>query len=192
MRPALLIIDMQKDFVLPDAPLCVAGAFATLPALRCLLDFARTEGWPVFHVVREHKADGSDAEIFRRHFFGEGKAGFCVEGAAGSAIVDELKPQAGEFKVVKTRFSAFYKTSLEEDLAALGVDTVVLSGTQYPNCIRGTAVDALYRDLRVIVVPEACSAATPEVAVANLYDMKNMGIEAVALDRLLAGELSHD
>lgn len=147
MNPALLIIDMQKDFVLPGAPLRVEGALATVPAIRRLLEKARAEGWPVFHVVREHRPDGSDAEMFRRHLFENGGAGFCVAGREGSAIVDELAPLPGEHKIVKTRFSAFYRTSLEDDLRALGVDTVLLSGTQYPNCVRGTAVDALYRDL---------------------------------------------
>ncbi len=184
MKPALLIIDMQKDFVLPGAPLCVAGAWATVPAIRRLLDRARASGWPVFHVVREHKADGSDAEMFRRHLFENGGAGFCVEGRDGCAIVDELAPLPGERKIVKTRFSAFYRTTLEDELRAGGVDTVIIAGTQYPNCVRGTAVDALYRDFRVVVVRDACSAATPEAAESNLRDMSNMGMECVALDEL--------
>ena len=184
MKPALLIIDMQKDFVLPGAPLRVEGALATVPAIRRLLERARVEGWPVFHVVREHRPDGSDAEIFRRHLFENGGPGFCVAGREGSAIVDELAPLPGEHKVVKTRFSAFYRTSLEDDLRALGVETVLLSGTQYPNCVRGTAVDALYRDLHVVVVRDACSAATPDVAESNLRDMHNMGMICVPLDEL--------
>ena len=186
MKPALLIIDMQKDFVLPGAPLCVAGAWATVPVIRHLLDRARASGWPVFHVVREHKADGSDAEMFRRHLFENGGTGFCVEGHDGSAIVDELAPLPGEHKIVKTRFSAFYRTALEEELRAAGVDTVSIAGTQYPNCVRGTAVDAQYRDFRVVVVSDACSAATPEVAEANLRDMSKMGMECVTLDELSA------
>lgn len=59
-----------------------------------------------------------------------------------------------------------------------------MAGTQYPNCVRGTAVDALYRDFRVIVVSDACSAQTPEVAEANIRDMRGMGIVCEPLDRL--------
>lgn len=180
---ALLIIDMQRDFVLPGAPLCVAGALPSVPVVRRLLNQARSRGWPVFHVVREHAPDGSDAEPYRRHLFRAG-GGVCVAGSAGAAVVDELAPLPGERKLVKTRFSGFYRTSLEEELRALGVDTVLVAGTQYPNCVRGTAVDALYRDFRVIVVSDACSAGTPEVAEANIRDMRGMGIVCEPLDRL--------
>ena len=180
---ALLIIDMQRDFVLPGAPLCVAGALPSVPVVRRLLDRARDRGWPVFHVVREHAPDGGDAEPCRRHLFSAG-GGVCVAGTTGAAVVDELTPLPGERKLVKTRFSGFYRTSLEDELRALGVSTVLVAGTQYPNCVRGTAVDALYRDFRVIVVSDACSAQTPEVAEANIRDMRGMGIVCEPLDRL--------
>lgn len=180
---ALLIIDMQRDFVLPGAPLCVAGALPSVPVVRRLLDRARDRGWPVFHVVREHAPDGGDAEPCRRHLFRAG-GGVCVAGTTGAAVVDELTPLPGERKLVKTRFSGFYRTSLEDELRALGISTVLVAGTQYPNCVRGTAVDALYRDFRVIVVSDACSAQTPEVAEANIRDMRGMGIVCEPLDRL--------
>ena len=180
---ALLIIDMQRDFVLPGAPLCVAGALPSVPVVRRLLDRARDRGWPVFHVVREHAPDGGDAEPCRRHLFRAG-GGVCVAGTTGAAVVDELTPLPGERKLVKTRFSGFYRTSLEDELRALGVSTVLVAGTQYPNCVRGTAVDALYRDFRVIVVSDACSAQTPEVGEANIRDMRGMGIVCEPLDRL--------
>ena len=180
---ALLIIDMQRDFVLPGAPLCVAGALPSVPVVRRLLDRARDRGWPVFHAVREHAPDGGDAEPCRRHLFRAG-GGVCVAGTTGAAVVDELTPLPGERKLVKTRFSGFYRTSLEDELRALGVSTVLVAGTQYPNCVRGTAVDALYRDFRVIVVSDACSAQTPEVAEANIRDMRGMGIVCEPLDRL--------
>lgn len=180
---ALLIIDMQRDFVLPGAPLCVAGALPSVPVVRRLLDDARGRGWPVFHVVREHAPDGRDAELHRRHLFGAG-GGVCVAGTPGAAVVDELAPLPGERKLIKTRFSGFYRTSLEDELRARGVHTVVVAGTQYPNCVRGTAVDALYRDFRVIVVSDACSAQTPEVAEANIRDMRGMGIACEPLARL--------
>lgn len=182
---ALLIIDMQRDFVLPGEPLCVAGALPSVPVVRRLLDQARERGWPVFHVVRRHAPDGSDVEPFRRHLFRAGR-GICVAGTPGAAVVDELTPLPGEYTVVKTRFSAFYRTPLEEQLRSLAVDTVLLAGTQYPNCVRGTAVDALYRDFRVIVVSDACSAQTAEVAEANIRDMRAMGIACEPLSRLPA------
>ncbi|MBU1040830.1 MAG: cysteine hydrolase [Proteobacteria bacterium] len=184
---ALVIIDMQNDFVLPGAPACVAGALDTVPVIRRLLDQARGAGWPVFHVYREHRADGSDAEAFRRGLFLQGR-GICVGGTPGADIVPELAPLPGEQRIVKRRFSAFLGTSFDLVLRRLGVSTLVLAGTQYPNCIRGTAVDGLSRDYRVIVVTDACSAQTEAVAQANIFDLVNMGVACVPLGEL-AGAL---
>ena len=180
---ALLIIDMQRDFVLPGAPLCVAGALPSVPVVRRLLDRARDRGWPVFHVVREHAPDGGDAEPCRRHLFRAG-GGVCVAGTTGAAVVDELTPLPGERKLVKTRFSGFYRTSLEDELRALGISTVLVAGTQYPNCVRGTAVVPLSPEDRGVVDGGACRVAAPEVAEANIRDMRGMGIVCEPLDRL--------
>ena len=72
MNIALVIIDMQNDFVLPEAPLCVKGAQATVPTIQKLLDRARAEGWRVIHVIRQHRRDGSDVEIGRAPLFTQG------------------------------------------------------------------------------------------------------------------------
>lgn len=180
---ALAVIDMQNDFVLPGAPACVAGALASVPVIRRLLDLGRAAGWPVLHVYREHRADGSDAEAFRRELFREGR-GICVGGTPGAGIVPELAPLPGEQRIVKRRFSAFLGTQFDLVLRRLGVSTLVLAGTQYPNCIRGTAVDALSRDYRVVVVTDACSAQTEAVAQANIFDLSNMGVACVPLKEL--------
>ena len=183
MRPALLIIDMQNDFVLPDAPLCVRGAAPTVPVIRHLLLDAREAGIPVCHVIRCHNRDGSDVEKMRQPLFSDGP-GICVPGSEGARIVTPLLPLSGEYIICKRRFSAFFQTELDLLLRRLHVDSLLITGTQYPNCVRGTAVDALYRDFRVVVVRDACSAATPEAAESNLRDMSNMGMECVALDEL--------
>ncbi len=182
-RPALAVIDMQNDFVLPGAAARVAGAQATVPAIARLLEKARAEGWAVFHVIRRHAPDGHDAESFRRGLYAQGR-GICVEGTPGADIVEGLAPQPGEAIIVKRRFSAFFGTDFDERLRRAGIDTLVLAGTQYPNCVRGTAADALYRDYRVVVVTDACSAQSGEVAQANIRDMSGMGMICVDVSGL--------
>lgn len=182
---AVAVVDMQNDFVLPGAPACVAGAMATVPVIRALLDHARERGWTVVHVTRSHRADGSDVELFRRDLFRQGR-GVCVEGTPGADIVAGLEPAPGDYRLVKRRFSAFAFTEFDALLRRLGVRTLVVAGTQYPNCIRGTAVDALARDYEVVVVTDACSAQSVEVAEANIFDMRNMGIACVPLRDLEA------
>lgn len=180
MRPALLIIDMQNDFVLPDAPLCVRGAAPTVPVIRRLLMQAREASIPVCHIVRCHNRDGSDVEKMRQPLFTDGP-GVCVPGSDGARIVPALLPLANEYIIFKRRFSAFFHTELDLLLRRLGVDSLILAGTQYPNCIRSTAVDGMSLDYDVTVVTDACSAQTPDVAAANIRDMQNMGITCLPL-----------
>ena len=163
MNIALVIIDMQNDFVLPEAPLCVKGAQATVPTIQKLLDRARAEGWRVIHVIRQHRRDGSDVEIGRAPLFTQG-AGICVPGTKGAEIVDELAPLPDETILRKLRFSAFFQTELDMILRRLKIDTLLIAGTQYPNCVRGTATDAMSHDYNTIVVTDACSAQTDEIA----------------------------
>ncbi len=62
---ALLIIDMQNDFVLPDASHCVAGAVDVIENIEKVLQIFRDKNFPIFHIIREYRADGSDIEHSR-------------------------------------------------------------------------------------------------------------------------------
>ncbi len=177
---ALIIIDMQNDFVLPGAPACVAGAYATVPCVRQLLDFFRAQSWPVFHVVREYRADGSDVECTRLHGFLTDQR-YVVPGTEGCGIVAELAPVAGEYRVVKNRFSGFMNTELDFMLRRIGATQLVICGTQYPNCVRTTIFDAIAYGYPVINVTDATSAQTQEIAEANITDLRNIGVECVTL-----------
>ena len=182
---ALLVIDMQRDFVEPSGALCVAGAAATVPQLARLLSWFREPGHgAVFHVVRAYRADGLDVELARRPAFWRRPA--VVAGTRGAEIVPELCPVAGERVIVKPRYSAFFRTELELCLRALGVRRVVVSGTQYPNCIRATVTDALSLDFEVTVVTDCCSAASAAVAAANVRDMARLGASCVTLNELVS------
>jgi nicotinamidase-related amidase len=175
---------MQNDFVLPGAPACVAGAAATVPAIRRLLEDFRARAWPVFQVVREYRADGSDIELPRLPGFQ--RQPYLVPGTPGGEIVAELAPLPGEYRVVKNRFSAFMLTELDLMLCRLGVADVVICGTQYPNCIRASIFDAVALGYRVTNVTDATSAQTPEVAAANIRDIAHIGVQCVTLDAYLA------
>lgn len=179
MKTALLVIDMQNDFVLPGAPASVAGAWATVPRVREVLDWFRSKKFPVFHVVREYRADGSDIEISRRAGFLAGKL-YVVPGTKGVEIVEALAPVPGEYRVVKPRFSGFFGTELDLMLRTLRVERVAVCGTQYPNCIRATAVDALSHGYVTVVITDATSASCVEVADANIRDMENLGIPCLS------------
>jgi len=178
MKPALLIIDMQNDFVLPGSPARVDGAFATVRRVGELLNHFRSKGLPVFHIVREYRADGSDIEISRRDAFMKGTK-YAVPGTDGVKIIEDLTPMDGEYKIVKQRFSAFLGTELDLVLRSLGIGRLVICGTQYPNCIRATAYDGLSYGYDTLVITDATSASTDEIAEANIRDMLNVGIQCM-------------
>ncbi|KAJ4834102.1 hypothetical protein Tsubulata_041489 [Turnera subulata] len=179
---ALLVIDMQKDFILDDAPMRVDGGKAIVPNVIKTVETARHRGILVVWVVREHDPLGRDVELFRRHKYSAGKLGPTSKGSAGAELVDGLVIKEGDYKVVKTRFSAFFSTHLHSFLQTEGIKNLVVAGVQTPNCIRQTVFDAVALDYpSIAVIIDATAAASPEVHAANIFDMKNIGVATPTL-----------
>jgi len=174
---ALLVIDMQNDFVHEDSPYRVTGARAVVPKIRQVLDAFRNRNLPVFHIVRVHRPDGSDVEIIRQEKFRQHP--FAVAGTHGAAVIDELAPRPGEYVLAKTRMSAFIGTELDLMLRSLGVTVLFVTGIQTPNCIRTTVFDAIAYNYPVVLVDDAAGAASEEVHRANVRDMENIGVQIV-------------
>jgi nicotinamidase-related amidase len=176
-RAALLIIDMQNDFIRDGAPLRIKNAEKILGAVRSSLEEFRRHRLPVFHVIRVHRKDGSDVEIFRKEIFR--KTPFAVEGTRGAAIIAELEPADGEYIIRKTRMSAFMNTDLDLVLRTLCVDTVYVAGIQTPNCIRTTVFDASALNYRTHLIEDAVAAQNEEIHRANCIDMAGIGVGMV-------------
>jgi nicotinamidase-related amidase len=172
---ALIIVDMQNDFVLPGAPAVVAGAAATLPKIKEALDFWHGKKWPVVYLYREYRRDGSDIEITRMESFLRGIS-LCIPSTPGAKIVDAIAPVEGDYLVMKNRFSGFMDTELDFILRRLGISRIAVCGTQYPCCVRSTLVDGICYGYQASCLTDASSAATPEVAQANIRDLRDMGI----------------
>jgi nicotinamidase-related amidase len=181
MDAALVIVDMQKDVL---EGMCGFGK-DIVGNVSTLLNAFRGAGKPVIHVKRVHRPDGVDVELFRVKRFK--KKPFLVQGTEGAEVIDELRPLEGECIVEKQRFSAFFQTGLELVLKRLGVDALVVTGVQTPNCIRATVVDAIGYDYNVVVVDDATNAATPEIHKSNLLDMENMGVRIMKTSELVEG-----
>ena len=174
---ALLIIDMQNDFVEEGAPLRVKGALGIVGNVKKVLDAFRKKGLPIFHIVRVHRKDASDVEITRKEKFL--KNPFAVEGTVGARIIGGLEPLEGEYTVKKIRMSAFLNTDLDLMLKSLGVKNVVITGIQTPNCIRTSVFDAVAYNDNVYLVDDAVAAQNDEIHRANVLDMQNIGVKTV-------------
>ncbi|MGQ1887867.1 cysteine hydrolase family protein [Serratia marcescens] len=157
-RFAVLVIDMQYDFLDESAPVPCEGGRAIIAPLQVLLNFARGAGIPVIYTQESHRVNRVD---FGREL-DYGETLHCLEGSRGVEIIADLSPQVGDQVLIKRRYSAFFATDLDLLLRGIGVDTVVLTGVATDVCVRATAQDAMQLDYRVIV-PRECVAGTRHV-----------------------------
>src|SRR5215207_6614295 len=153
-KTAMIVVDMQNDFVAAGAPLESAAGRAMVPNLQQALACCREEGIPVIYTAHVHRADGCDLGLLG-HAQQIARRDALVAGSAGAAIFSEIAPRDDEIVISKHRFSAFYGTDLEIILRGLGVTTVVITGVTTENCCHATARDAYFRDFQVIFLADA-------------------------------------
>jgi nicotinamidase-related amidase len=176
-RTALVIIDMQTDFALPEGALGAAGVDlsavpAALAAAQRLATAAREAGVPVVFVgLMTSAAEDSPAwaEWMRRR--GDDPAELCRSGTPGAEFVGPT-PQPGEPVVSKLRYSGFHRTELDATLKRLGVDTLVVCGLTTECCVDCTVRDAFHLDYQVFVARDACAAYDPELHDATLRSLE--------------------
>ncbi|KAJ4974279.1 hypothetical protein NE237_007453 [Protea cynaroides] len=181
-KTAMFVIDMQKDYLLPGKFMQLPGGEAVIPNVIKAVEVARQRGILVIWIVREHDSLGRDVELFRTHMYGKEKEGPAVKGSVGAELADGLVIQKSDYKIVKTRFSAFFGTNLHPLLQRAGIDSLVVTGIQTPNCIRQTIFEAVELDYPSIsIITDATAAATPEIHAANLLDMTNVGVATPTL-----------
>ena len=148
-RTALVIVDMQNDFVREGGGLLVPDAEATIPAIRALLELARAHGMRVVYSQDTHRDGDPEWLIWPEH---------AREGSWGWEIVDELAPARDDVVLRKLRYDAFYGTPLDHLLRLWGVDTLVICGTVANMCVQYTAASAALRWYEVVIPRDAISA----------------------------------
>lgn len=144
LRPLLLVVDMQNDF-LDKWP--AARRECLLRSTCDLISSMRSRGHPIVWVRQEFEPDLRDAFLAMK----TNHNSITIRGTRGCEIAGELSIAPSDPVVVKKRFSAFFGTRLEEILAQLRPDTLVLAGINTHACIRTTAIDAYQRDWPVII-----------------------------------------
>ncbi len=146
-EPALIVIDMVNDFLDAwQAPLR-QNFIETMKELVCLI---RSLGRPVIWVRQEFRPDLTDG-------FREMRAKnirITIQATRGAQIADGLEVAACDFVIIKKRYSAFFGTELEEVLARLKPDGLVLAGVNTHACVRMSAIDAYQRDREVVVAAD--------------------------------------
>ena len=174
---ALIIVDMQRDFIEDGGACGVLGADVKplqeiIPRVRALLDLFREAGAVIVHTRYGFKPDLSDLpEPVRqqsRDAGGEyGSAGplgrILTQGEDGFELIPELEPAPGEIVVDKSTFGAFTNTELDKTLRGKGVTHVVVCGVTTQCCVEGTLREAVDRGYYVLTVEDCCGAFEPEL-----------------------------
>jgi ureidoacrylate peracid hydrolase len=198
-KSALIIVDMQNDFVHPD------GAFAhrarenpgkidmpflsgTIPYVKKLADAFRKAGRPVVYIAHVLKPDYSDAQFpYWRAARGanRGNRTFIVENTWGAQVVDELAPQPGEHLVIKKGFGGFSNTPLDTILRNMGVTTCVVSGVTTCVCVSTTVRGGVEHNYRMILVKDAVAEVDRETHDGELKTMQRIFAEVKTADEVV-------
>jgi ureidoacrylate peracid hydrolase len=176
---AILVVDMLNDFLKPGGKMVLDGGEIIIEPIRKLLGEGRKRAMPIVYVNDSHRSGLKEDREFKK------RAEHCIEGTWGAEVIEELRPQQGDFIIRKSRFSGFYETDLDLTLKDLKIDTVVVVGVVTNICVRSTIHDAFFRGYRVIV-PKDCVMATGErEQESSLYDIETHFGEVTVSERII-------
>ncbi len=151
-KTALIVVDMQNDFVKEGGSLVVPTAIETVPHIQALLESARSAGVRVAYTQDTHFEGDPEWQIWPEH---------CRAGTWGWKIVDELKPRPNEIVCQKSRYDGFYDTWLDHFLTRVWqVEHLVIVGTVSSICVLHTAASAGLRWFHIVVPANGISALT--------------------------------
>ncbi len=185
---ALIIIDMQRDFLEPGGFGETLGnnvslLKAAVPPLKAVLAAAREAGMLIIHTREGHRPDLSDAP---KHKVERGEPSLrigapgpmgriLVRGEPGHDIIAELYPEPGEPVIDKPGKGAFYQTDLELMLKNREIDTLLVCGVTTEVCVNTTVREANDRGFRCVVLSDCCASYFPEFHAAGLAMIKAQG-----------------
>ena len=187
-KTALIVIDMQRDFLLPGGfgeslGNDVDRLLKVVPPLAALIAAARSSGLMVIHTREGHEPDLSDcppAKLNRgapsKRIGDPGKYGrILVRGEYGHDIVDELAPIDGEVVIDKPGKGAFYATELQDILAAADISQLLITGVTTEVCVHTTTREANDRGYECLVVSDCVGSYFPDFQRIGLEMIKAQG-----------------
>jgi nicotinamidase-related amidase len=187
-QTALIVIDMQRDFLLPGGfgeslGNDVDQLLKVVPSLAGLIAAARAAGIMVIHTREGHEPDLSDcppAKLNRgapsKRIGDDGKYGrILIRGEYGHDIVDELAPIDGEVVIDKPGKGAFYATELQDILTDAGITQLLITGVTTEVCVHTTTREANDRGYECLVVSDCVGSYFPEFQRIGLEMIKAQG-----------------
>ena len=185
---ALVVIDMQRDFIDPDGFGATLGNNVTplqaiVPAVARLIRTFRKAGLPVIHTRECHRPDMSDCPPAKLNRGSPslriGDAGpmgrILIAGEPGAEIVPELAPAPREAVIDKPGKGAFHATSLESELKQRGIQSLVFAGVTTEVCVQTTMREANDRGYECLLAEDATESYFPEFKAATLAMIRAQG-----------------
>ncbi|MCG7404680.1 MULTISPECIES: cysteine hydrolase family protein [Caballeronia] len=185
---ALIVIDMQRDFVEPGGFGEALGNDVSLltsivPTVAHLIEHARDRGWLVVHTRESHAPDLSDCPDAKRlrgapraRIGDMGPMGrILVRGEPGNAIVDAVAPITGEIVIDKPGKGAFYATRLGEELARCGITHLVFAGVTTEVCVQTSMREANDRGYECVLIEDATASYIPSFKTATIEMIRSQG-----------------
>lgn len=172
MKPALLLVDVQEDFLArpglsPEREVVIAGIAVWLQAFR-------SAGLPVLHLRTQMREDGGD----RMPHWAAAGTRVCVAGSLGVLPPGPLTETVGEPVFSKRFYSGFEDAELQPTLARLGIGHLFIAGLYTHACVRQTALDAYARGMRVTLAADAIASTEPPHAALTLDYLAGRGLSA--------------
>ena len=155
---AVLVIDMQRDFLDPGAPISTPGGVALIPGINRLTARARALEMPVIFTQEMHRADKSDFGIEL-----EFEPPHCLEGTSGMELAKDLDVAPADYRILnKRRYDAFLGTDLETLLRTHRIENLLVTGVCTDICVASTVQHARNLDFRCFVVRDCVAGTSPE------------------------------
>lgn len=185
---ALIIIDMQRDFLEPGGFGAALGndvsrLQAIVPMVKTLQDTFRNLGLPIYQTVEGHRPDLKDCPPSKRlrgnsslKIGDQGPMGrILVLGEPGNSIISELAPLEGETVIEKPGKGAFYNTNLEFLLKTKDISHLIITGVTTEVCVQTTMREANDRGYECLLVEDATESYFPEFKQATLDMVRAQG-----------------
>lgn len=174
---ALIVVDMQNDFVRSGAPLEVTSALGTVPAQKTLIEAFHKHHLPVvytkfishphYYLLWEWSPQCQPPtkccwKGHQRFYKDIGASRDCTD------VIDELRPASADIIIEKFGYGAFHETTLDKTLRSLGVSSLVITGTVTQICVEETAREAFHHGYRTTLVEDGVSSFAPDLHAATL------------------------
>jgi len=154
---------MLNEFV--HGRLGFGAAKRIIPNIKRLISVARSLNIPILYICDSHEQGDYELTVWGPH---------AMKGTKEAEVIEELKPEKQDIIIEKRTYSGFYKTTLEDKLRELNIDTLILTGVHTHICVQHTAADAFFRGFQIIIPTDCVAAISEDAHESSLKYMEQM------------------